>query len=72
MKTLGKCSLFMMLVLAFGCGKKKLSDGPRALGSNPSTSSDRVEAQEKEVEEEGSLESRCFEGDIEACDELGH
>lgn len=71
MKTLGKCSLFMMLVLAFGCGKKKLGDGPGALG-NPLTGPDRVEAQEKEVEEEGSLESRCFEGDIEACDELGH
>ncbi len=65
MKTLGKCSLFMMLVLAFGCGKKKLGDGP-------DRRSDRVEAQEKEVEEEGSLESRCFEGDLEACDELGH
>ncbi len=66
MKTLGKCSLFIALVLALGCGKK---------GAHPQKAdraAEQAEAQPKEVEEEGSLESRCFEGDLEACDELGH
>ena len=66
MKTLGKLSLFIVIVLALGCGKKK-SHPEEAVRA-----SDRVEKQEKDAEEEGSLESRCFEGDLEACDEVAH
>ncbi|MDH3200197.1 MAG: hypothetical protein OEM15_04820 [Myxococcales bacterium] len=74
MKTLGKFSLFIVFVLVLGCGKKKAGDRAETAGWDPSTGRgpDRVEAKEKEPEEEGSLESRCFGGDVEACDELGH
>jgi len=74
MKTLGKFSLFIALVLALGCGKKKVVDSVGSVGRDHLTGQgpDRVEIEEKEAEEEGSLESRCFEGDVEACDELGH
>jgi len=66
MRTLGKLSLFIALVLALGCDKK------RAHPEKVDKAAERAEAQLKEGEKEGSLESRCFEGDIEACDELGH
>ena len=74
MKTFGKCSLFIAIVLALGCGKKEIGDSVGAVGRDQLTGRgpDRVEAQEENAEEEGSLESRCFEGDPEACDELGH
>ncbi len=66
MTTFGKFSLFIVIVLALGCGQKK----PRP--EEATTAPERVEAQAKDGEEEGSLESRCFDGDPEACDELGH
>jgi hypothetical protein len=66
MKTLGKFSLFIVIVLALGCGGKR-SHPPEAVRVP-----EPVEAQEKDGEEEGSLESHCFEGHLEACDELGH
>jgi len=65
MKTLGKFSLFIVLLLAAGCEKKRptpASDPPRGA----------EEAPERGEPEEGSLETRCFEGDPTACDDLGH
>ena len=74
MKTACKFSLFIAIVLALGCGKKKVGDSVGTVGRDQLTGQgpDRVEKQEKDAEEEGSLESRCFEGDPEACDELAH
>ena len=65
MTTVRKFSLFIALVLALGCGKKKSHPADEMIEPEPPI------AQEIEGEEEGSLESRCFEGDAEACDELG-
>ncbi len=66
MKTLGKFSLFIVMVLALGCGKKKSHPEEALRAPEP------AEEQAKDSEEEGSLESRCFEGDPAACDQLGH
>ena len=62
MKTLGKFSLFILMILVLGCGKKKPL--PAAADTTP--------AGESQENDEGSLESRCFDGDPGACDELGH
>ena len=66
MKTLGKFSLFIVIVLALGCGKKR--SHPEEAVKAPES----VDEPAKDGEDEGSLESRCFEGDPAACDELGH
>ncbi|MGB5809910.1 MAG: hypothetical protein WBG86_05220 [Polyangiales bacterium] len=68
MKTIGKFSLFialLALVVVLGCTKKK---------PLPPPSAEPVNAAETDPEEEepGSVESRCFDGDPAACDELGH
>ncbi len=68
MKTLCKFSLFIALALALGCSTKRAVPEKAEIAVEYG----QVQGKEAEVEEEGSLESRCFEGDPEACDELGH
>ena len=67
MRTPRKFSLFIVAGLvvwvSLGCEKKR---GPAADTAKTPPNAAR------EQNEEGSLEARCFEGDPEACDELGH
>jgi len=61
METLCKYSAFILLVLVCGCPKE-----PRAV--DPPSGGTAIEA----AHPEGDLERRCFDGDPEACDQLGH
>jgi len=61
MKTLCKPPLFVLFVLVCGCPKQT----PAAdLPSEPT----EIEA----TSPEGQLERDCYDGDPEACDQLGH
>lgn len=66
MKTLRKFPLFIALLLVLGCENKRVIPAEATKAPEP------VQLQENDGEEEGSLETRCFDGDPEACDELGH
>ena len=61
MKTYGKFSLFIFWVLVCGCPKQ-----PPAADPPP----ERAEAEE--LNPRADLEAACYDGDPEACDELGH
>ena len=67
MKTPRKFSLFIVAgfvaCVSLGCEKKR-----RPAADTAKTPPNAA----PEQDEEGSLEARCFEGDPEACDELGH
>ena len=60
MKTHRKFSLFILWVLVCGCPKHSPVD-PEL---------ERTEAEE--IDPQAELESACYDGDPEACDELGH
>jgi len=59
MKTHGKFSLFIFWVLVCGCPKEAPAVDPSPEGT---------EAEDPRAE----LEAACYDGDPEACDELGH
>ena len=61
MKTHGKFSLFILWVLVCGCPKQSPTADP------PSESKEA-----EEIDVRGDLEAACYEGDPEACDQLGH
>jgi hypothetical protein len=61
MKTHGKFSLFILWVLVCGCPKQAAPADPPP----PST-----EAEESNPQ--ADLEVACYDGDPQACDELGH
>ncbi|MEM7137128.1 MAG: hypothetical protein AAF500_11145 [Myxococcota bacterium] len=65
MQTLRKFSLFMIVLLALGCEKKK---GVEPVNPTPEAAEEQAETED----EPGSVEAKCFEGDPAACDELGH
>ncbi|MEM7437492.1 MAG: hypothetical protein AAF436_20230 [Myxococcota bacterium] len=65
MQTLRKFSLFMMVLLALGCEKKKA-------GEEAQPEPETVEEPAGPEDAPGSVEAKCFEGDPAACDELGH
>ena len=61
MKTHGKFSLFILWVLVCGCPKQ-----PPAAYLPPEP------PEAEEITPQADLEADCYEGDPEACDELGH
>ena len=61
MKTHRKLSLFILWVLVCGCPKEAPQVDPQP---------EATEAEE--IDPRAELEAACYDGDPEACDELGH
>ena len=61
MKTHGKFSLFILWVLVCGCPKQ-----PATVDPPP------ADPEAEEPNHQADLEAACYDGDPEACDDLGH
>ena len=61
MKTHRKFSLFILGVLVCGCPKQPPTADPPPASTEADESSPQAD-----------LEAACYDGDLEACDELGH
>jgi hypothetical protein len=61
MKTHRKFSLFILWVLVCGCPKQ-----------TPTVDPPPASTETEETDHRAELEAACFDGDPEACDDLGH